>query len=44
LRVFGPFVRGGPGPLKAWTQARTLPRAARRSLHEIVREKGLPDA
>ena len=44
LRVFGPFVTGGPGPLKAWTQSRALPRAARRSLHDLAREKGLPDA
>jgi L-lactate dehydrogenase complex protein LldF len=44
LRVFGPLVKGGPGPLKAWTQARTMPRRARRTLHDLAREKGLPDA
>jgi L-lactate dehydrogenase complex protein LldF len=44
LRLLGPLVKGGPGPLKAWTQARTLPRRAPRTLHDLVREKGLPDA
>ena len=44
LRVFGPLVKGGPGPLKAWTQARTMPRRAPRTLHDLAREKGLPDA
>ncbi len=44
LRVFGPLVKGGPGPLKAWTQSRTLPRRASHTLHELAREKGLPDA
>jgi L-lactate dehydrogenase complex protein LldF len=44
LRLFGPFVPGGAGPLKAWTQARTLPRRAPKTLHDLVREKGIPDA
>jgi L-lactate dehydrogenase complex protein LldF len=44
LRLFGPLVKSGPGPLKAWTQSRTLPRRAPRTLHDLVREKGLPDA
>lgn len=44
LRLFGPFAKGGPGPLRAWTQARTLPRRAPRTLHDLARQKGLPDA
>ena len=44
LRVFGPLLKGGVGPLKAWTQSRTLPRRAPRTLHDLAREKGLPDA
>ena len=44
LRVFGPLVKGGPGPLKAWTQVRTMPRRAPRTLHDLAREKGLPNA
>ncbi len=44
LRLFGPLVKGGPGPLKAWTQARTMPRRAPRTLHDLARVKGLPDA
>lgn len=44
LRIFGPLVEGGPGPLKAWTRSRTMPRRAPRTLHDLVREKGLPGA
>jgi L-lactate dehydrogenase complex protein LldF len=44
LRVFGPLVKGGPGPLKAWTQSRSMPRRAPRTLHDLAKEKGLPDA
>jgi L-lactate dehydrogenase complex protein LldF len=44
LRLFGPLLKGGAGPLKAWTQARTMPRRAPRTLHDLAREKGLPDA
>lgn len=32
------------GPLRAWTSVRTAPRPARRSLHELARERGVPDA
>ena len=32
------------GPLRAWTSVRTVPKPARRSLHELAREKGVPDA
>jgi L-lactate dehydrogenase complex protein LldF len=32
------------GPLRAWTGVRTAPRPARRSLHELARERGVPDA
>ena len=32
------------GPLKAWTQVRSRPRFAPKSLHELTREKGVPNA
>ena len=32
------------GPLRAWTSVRTAPRPARRSLHELARRRGVPDA
>ncbi len=32
------------GPLRAWGGARTLPRPAARSLHELARDRGVPDA
>jgi len=32
------------GPLGAWTGARTAPRPASRSLHELARDRGVPDA
>jgi L-lactate dehydrogenase complex protein LldF len=32
------------GPLRAWTAARTAPRPASRSLHELARDRGVPDA
>ncbi len=43
LRVFGP-VLNGVGPLKVWTLTRTMPRRAPRTLHDIAKEKRLPDA
>ena len=44
LRAVAPLLRISPGLLSAWTRARTLPRPARRTLHELAKEKGLPDA
>ncbi|HLX08934.1 MAG TPA: LutB/LldF family L-lactate oxidation iron-sulfur protein [Thermoanaerobaculia bacterium] len=32
------------GPLRAWTGARSAPRPARRTLHELARRDGVPDA
>ena len=32
------------GPLKAWTQVRSRPRFAAKSLHQLAREKGVPHA
>lgn len=32
------------GALRAWTSARSAPRPAPRSLHELAREQGIPDA
>ena len=32
------------GPLGAWTSVRTTPQPARRSLHELAKERGVPDA
>jgi L-lactate dehydrogenase complex protein LldF len=31
------------GPLKAWTQVRSRPRFAPKSLHQLIREKGVPN-
>jgi L-lactate dehydrogenase complex protein LldF len=31
------------GPLRAWTRVRTAPRFARKSLHQLAREKGVRD-
>jgi L-lactate dehydrogenase complex protein LldF len=44
LRLLAPLLRISPGPVAAWTRARTLPRRAPKTLHELAREKGLPDA
>ncbi len=44
LRFFGPLAPRGLPPLSAWTKARTVPKRARKTLHELVREKGIPDA
>ena len=35
----------GANPLLgAWTKVRTVPKRAKKTLHELVREKGIPDA
>ncbi len=44
FRLLKPFLRISPGPLSAWTSARTVPKPAPRTLHDLAREKGLPDA
>jgi L-lactate dehydrogenase complex protein LldF len=31
------------GPLKAWTQVRSRPQFAPKSLHQLAREKGVPN-
>jgi L-lactate dehydrogenase complex protein LldF len=31
-------------PLNAWTRVRTKPRFAARTLHDLARDKGIPDA
>src|SRR5258708_2600055 len=40
----GPLPARRLGPLRAWTGARTAPRPASRSLHELARDRGVPDA
>jgi L-lactate dehydrogenase complex protein LldF len=32
------------GPIAAWTSVRSMPRPARRTLHELAKRRGLPDA
>jgi L-lactate dehydrogenase complex protein LldF len=44
LRLFGPFAPRSLPLLNAWTKSRTVPRRAKRTLHELVREKEIPDA
>jgi L-lactate dehydrogenase complex protein LldF len=44
FRLLKPLLRISPGPLSAWTRARTVPKPAPRTLHDLAREKGLPDA
>jgi len=43
VRLASPFVPSRFGPMKAWTNVRSKPRPARRTLHELVKEKGLGD-
>jgi L-lactate dehydrogenase complex protein LldF len=44
LRLFGPLAPRGLPLLNAWTKSRTVPKRAKRTLHDLVREKGIPDA
>ncbi|HYM59484.1 MAG TPA: LutB/LldF family L-lactate oxidation iron-sulfur protein [Thermoanaerobaculia bacterium] len=40
---FGRLMPARFGPLRAWTGVRAKPRFARRTLHELAREEGIPD-
>jgi L-lactate dehydrogenase complex protein LldF len=44
LRFFGPLAPRSLPLLSAWTKTRTVPRRAEKTLHDLVREKGIPDA
>ncbi len=44
LRLFGPLAPRGLPLLSAWTKSRTVPKRAKKTLHDLVREKGVPDA
>ncbi len=44
FRLVHPLIPSWLGPMRGWTKSRTKPRPAARTLHELVREKGLPDA
>ena len=44
IRIFGPFAPRGLPPLDAWTKTRTVPKRAKKTLHDLVREKRIPDA
>jgi L-lactate dehydrogenase complex protein LldF len=44
LRLFGPLAPRGLPLLNAWTKSRTVPKRAKRTLQDLVREKGIPDA
>jgi len=39
-----PLVPAKAGPLAAWTSVRARPKVARKSLHQLAREEGIPDA
>jgi L-lactate dehydrogenase complex protein LldF len=43
LRLFGPLAPRSLPLLKAWTSTRTVPKRAKRTLHDLVREKGISD-
>ena len=43
LRLFGPLAPRSLPLLKAWTATRTVPRRAKRTLHDLVRDKGISD-
>lgn len=44
LTRFGWVPRPRVGPVRAWTRVRTAPHPARRTLHELARQRGVPDA
>ena len=44
LRIFGPLAPRSLPLLNAWTKSRTVPKRAKKTLHDLVREKGIPDA
>jgi L-lactate dehydrogenase complex protein LldF len=44
FRFFGPFAPRSMPLLAAWTKTRTVPKRARKTLHDLAREKGIPDA
>jgi len=44
VRLASPLIPSKFGPMKAWTNVRSKPRPARRTLHDLAREKGVPDA
>ena len=42
-RLVFPLLPSRLGPMRAWTNVRTKPRPARRTLHDLARQKGIPD-
>jgi L-lactate dehydrogenase complex protein LldF len=43
FRLASPLLPSKIGPMKAWTGVRTKPKPARRTLHDLVRDKGISD-
>jgi L-lactate dehydrogenase complex protein LldF len=43
-KMFGAMGENLPnmGPLKHWSSVRTPPKPAKKSLHQLVKEKGIP--